>query len=133
MKGFLKSILINFFTLFTVAKTTSAISFSDDYFVLFLASGLLWVLNTLLKPLLNLALMPINLITLGAFRWIINIIVLLLVTFIVKGFQISCFAFPGLSFSGFVIPPFTLPFFWSLLLLSFLIEITSSGLKWLFD
>lgn len=131
MRTFLRNIFINFLTLLLIAKLTGAIDFSENYFVLIWSAFFLTLLNLLVKPILNLLLMPINLLTLGAFRWVINAIVVLLVTIIITSFKIKSFIFPGFSLAGFIVPKVTFPFFWALILVSFLIEIINAGINWL--
>jgi len=131
MRSFLRNIFINFLTLLLIAKLTGAIDFSENYLVLIWAAFFLTLLNLLVKPILNLLLMPINLLTLGAFRWVINAIVLLLVTLIVKAFVIKGFVFPGFTFSGFIVPQVSFSFFWALFLVSFLVEIARFVIFWL--
>lgn len=70
-----------------------------DYFVptinitnwtaLILASVVMVLLNTLVKPLLKILLLPINVVTLGLFSVVINVFMLWLVTYLVPGFEIS--------------------------------------------
>lgn len=127
----MRTILINFFTLFLIAKFVGGVEFSDNFIILFWAALFLTGLNLLVKPLLNMILMPINLITLGAFRWVTNLIVLLLVTLFVAGFKILPVNFPGFAYGGFSLPSFHLTFFWALFLVSFLVEIISGGIYWL--
>lgn len=131
MKDFLKTILINFLSLLLISKLTGAAVYKNSYLILFWASLSLSILNLLVKPLLNLILMPINLLTLGSFRWVINVIVLFLVTLIVPEFKVLSYSFPGLSIAGFVIPPINFSFFWALFLVSFLLEIFPSIIYWL--
>lgn len=131
MKSFFKSIFLNFLTLLLISKLIGGISFKENYLVLFWAALFLTLLNLLVKPLLNLLLMPINLLTLGAFRWVVNVLVLLLVVFFVTDFKIIGFSFLGASFAGFVVPAISLSFFWALVLVSFLIEIILSILNWI--
>lgn len=132
MKGFFRTILVNFLSLLVIAKTLGAISYSESFLVLFWASVTLTLFNLLVKPLLNLLLMPINLLTLGAFKWVVNAIVLFLVTMFVEGFKILDFTFPGISFAGFIIPTLPIPFFWSLILISFCLEVISGFIFWIF-
>ncbi|NCN59271.1 hypothetical protein COT03_00515 [Candidatus Shapirobacteria bacterium CG07_land_8_20_14_0_80_39_18] len=132
MKNFLRHIFINFFCLFLIAKAIGAISFSENSLILISAAICLTLFNLLIKPVLNLLLLPINMLTLGAFRWVTNVLVLYLVTLFVGGFKILMFTFPGLSTAGFVIPAIHFSFFWSLVLVSFLIEIIESVLGWIF-
>jgi len=131
MRSFLRNIFINFLTLLLIAKLTGAIDFSENYLVLIWAAFFLTLLTLLVKPILNLLLMPINLLTLGAFRWVINAIVLLLVTLIVKAFVIKGFVFPGFTFSGFIVPQVSFSFLWALFLVSFLVEIARFVIFWL--
>lgn len=131
MRGIIRNIIINFISLFIVAQTIKGIDYSQKILVLFWASFYLSLFNLVIKPLLNLLLMPINLITLGAFKWIINVIVLFLVTFFVAEFRIVPSSFPGLSLGGIVIPAFTLSFFWTLILISFIIEALALIFSWL--
>ena len=131
MRSFLRNIFINFLTLLLIAKLTGAIDFSENFLVLIWAAFFLTLLNLLVKPILNLLLMPINLLTLGAFRWVINAIVLLLVTLIVKAFVIKGFVFPGFTFSGFIVPQVSFSFLWALFLVSFLVEIARFVIFWL--
>ncbi len=132
MKTFLRNIFIAFLSLFLIAKICGAINFSENYLVLLWAAFFLTLLNLIVKPILNLLLMPINLLTLGAFRWVINVIVLFMVTIIVTDFKIVGFNFPGYSIGGFVIPNLSFPLFWALILVSFLQEIIKSAISWIF-
>ncbi len=68
----------------------------------------------------------------GAFRWLVNVASLYLVTLIVPQFQITSFVFPGLSYQGFVIPSFNLNVFIVFVIVAFLISLISSLLYWLF-
>lgn len=133
MKARLKEICINFLALFLLAEMTKGISYANSPLTLFWAAFSLYLLNWLVKPLLNLLLMPINLVTLGALKWLINAVVFFLVTLFVANFKITNFTFPGISISGFVIPSVTITFFWALILISFMFEIIVSAINWLFN
>jgi len=58
---------------------------------LFLAAALLGVLNALIRPILIILTLPINIITLGLFTFIINGAMLWFVSLIIKGFVIQGF------------------------------------------
>ncbi len=132
MRSFIRNISVNFFSIFLVSRITSAISYSENLVILFWAALSLTLLNLIVKPVLNLLLTPINLITLGAFRWVVNVLVLFIVPILISEFKITGFTFEGLSFAGFVIPQISLSFFWALVLVSFLIEIVAAGVSWIF-
>ncbi len=63
----------------------------------FFAAAILGVINTLLKPLLLLLTLPINIMTLGLFTFVINAVLLSLVSVIVPGFEVRGF---GAAFLG---------------------------------
>ena len=52
---------------------------------------LLGIVNMLLRPFLILITLPINILTLGLFTFVINGLISLLVSSVVKGFQVSGF------------------------------------------
>ena len=84
-------------------------------------SVILVLANKLLRPLLNLLLLPLNLITLGLFRWVTNVLVFYLVTLVS----------PYLSVTGFTFNHVYLSRFWVLVLASFLISLIHSTVRWL--
>jgi len=51
----------------------------------------LGIVNMLLKPFLILITLPINILTLGLFTFVINGVIILLASSMVKGFQVSGF------------------------------------------
>lgn len=133
MKNFLRSTVINFLALFLAARVTGAVIYDENYLVLVWAALFLTILNLLIKPILNLLLSPINFLTIGAFKWVVNSIVLFLVMIIVSDFKIVGFVFPGLTFAGFVVPRINFTFFWALILISLAIELFVGLINWVFD
>lgn len=132
MRSLIRNISINFVSIFLVSRIAGAIDFSENLVILFWAALSLSLLNLIVKPVLNLLLTPINLVTLGAFRWVVNVVVLFAVSIFISEFKITGFTFEGLNFAGFVIPQIKFTFFWALVLVSFLIEIVSAGVSWIF-
>ena len=51
----------------------------------------LGIVNVLIKPLLILITLPINVLTLGLFTFVINAVLVLLASAVIKGFQVSGF------------------------------------------
>jgi len=132
MKSVLRNFFINFFAFWLIATLFSAIDFSGRIDVLLFASLALSIANLLVRPILNLIFLPLNLITMGGFRWIVNVIVLYLVTLFIPGFIIKPFEFPGLQFGGFVVPPFHFNLFWTFILISFILSLVSNIIYFLF-
>lgn len=131
MKSLLKSFFINFFSLLLVAKLVNGFSFAKGYETILIAALVLGLVNLFVRPLINILLLPINLITLGAFHWIVNVVTLFLVTIIVPDFGIIGFEFPGLNFSGLTLPPYATTGLLALILNTFVLSVISSFFFWL--
>lgn len=89
----------------------------------FTASILFILINTLIKPIIKLLLLPINLLTLGLFSWLVNVLVLYLFDFIYPGIHITAYDFPGYTSPLLSLPPQHLSLFWVLVLSSFFISL----------
>ncbi|WP_221389984.1 phage holin family protein [Dyadobacter sp. NIV53] len=57
----------------------------------------LGILNTFLKPVLQILALPITILTLGLFYFVINVLIIYLATYLVDGFSVSGFI-PALLF-----------------------------------
>lgn len=62
-----------------------------DFYTAAIVALVLGILNVTLKPILMLLTLPLNLITLGLFSFVINAALLLLIATFVKGFTIDGF------------------------------------------
>jgi uncharacterized membrane protein YvlD (DUF360 family) len=85
----------------------------------------------LVKPIINILLIPLNLITFGFFKWISSAVALYLVTLLVPGFKILYFSFSGLSSKWLDIPAFSISGFLSYVAFSFILSFLTSIIYWL--
>ncbi len=131
MKSLLRSFLINAVVLFALSQTIEGIIFAKGMETLFLAAASLSLVHIFLQPILNILLLPINILTLGTFRWVVNVITFYLVTLIVPGFKIVGFHFAGLSYQVINLPPVDLGAFLGLIAFSFLLSFISGFFFWL--
>jgi len=131
MKKYLRLYLYNFISLWLVANILSGVKFNGGLQTLAITALALTLVNLIIKPLINLLLLPLNLLTLGIFRWLANVAALHLVTIIIPEFNVSGFNFSGFSQGRFVILPTYLPRFWVLVIASFIISFIISFLNWL--
>ncbi len=131
MKKHLCAFFINFLCLIIVSNVLGGIRFLEGYKTIALAAGILTLVNLLIRPLINLFLLPVNLLTLGLFRWLTNVISLWLVTLVIPQFEINSFLFPGWKYQGLIIPEIPLSRFWVLVIASFLISLINNFLLWL--
>ena len=82
--------IINALSLFLVTLILPGFHIANFY-VAMIAALILGLVNIVIRPIILLLTLPINLITLGIFTFVINALMLLLVSTIVKGFTIDNF------------------------------------------
>jgi putative membrane protein len=131
IKKYFRLFLINFLALWLIGQFFSGVSFTNGYQTIALASLVLTLAGFIIKPLVGLLLLPVNLLTLGAFRWLINVITLWIVTLIVPQFKITSFLFNGWVYQGFVIPAMFLNLFWVYVLVALTISLVTTLFLWL--
>lgn len=99
---------------------------------LLLATLILTLVNKLVKPLLNLLLLPITIITLGFLKWIISVASLGITIYLLDSITLRPFHFSGFYLYGFNLPAFTSSVLISLLLTALIYEAFSRILSWIF-
>jgi len=105
----------------------------DNNWSAYLIASLVFVIfNFFLSPIIKLLLLPINLLTLGLFRWLSNVLVLYLFDLIYDGINIMAFTYPGYLSNIISIPSGDLNLFWVLVLASLLMSLTYSLIATLF-
>ena len=102
----LRSIAINLASIYLAAQILSGvITYIGGYQTLLLASLAIALVNLFVRPVINLLLLPIHLVTLGIFRWVANLVTLYLVTLLVPNLQIHAFTFPVWTSNMLSFPP----------------------------
>ena len=91
MKNIFKKILINLLVILITAQLIKAVSWGGDLKILILAATVLALVNAFIKPFLKILFLPLNVITLGLFGWLINVVILYLTTVLVPGFSLHPF------------------------------------------
>lgn len=109
---------------FKIDPTWSAYLIASVVFVIF---------NFLLSPIIKLLLLPINLLTLGLFRWLTGVLVLYLFDLLYDGIRIVSFIYPGYTSAFISLPSGPLALFWVLVLASLLMSLTYSLISTLFQ
>lgn len=132
IRPFLRSVFITGVALWAITELSGGgITFEQGFNTFVIAAIALSLGNHFIRPLLNLLLLPINLVTLGTLRWVTNVVIIYLVTLVVPEFKISFFDFGGFVWQGINIPSFYLSGIGALLVVSFAMSIISSFLVWL--
>ncbi|KKU56479.1 hypothetical protein A3H89_03790 [Candidatus Amesbacteria bacterium RIFCSPLOWO2_02_FULL_48_11] len=128
----LRSIAINLASIYIAAQVLSSIiSYVGGTQTLLLAALTLAAVNLFVRPVINLLLLPIHLVTLGLFRWVSNLVTLYLVTWLVPGIQIHAFTFPGLNLRYLIIPPLHFSAFGAFMVATLILTLIFHFLYWL--
>jgi putative membrane protein len=119
--GILKPIIVTLLSIIILAWLLPSISYLN-WTTLILASIVLTLLQKIVRPVLSVLLLPINVITLGMFSWVINVLILWLATAMVPGFHIDQTVVFGYQFGY-------LP---SLIIVSFLLSLIQAVIDFFF-
>lgn len=133
MRTIVNSIVGNIIALYLIALAIPAVGVAGGIKGYLITAFALAILNLIGRPLINLILLPINLITVGMFRWLTNTIILWLATVFVSGFTIGEWHFAGFSSQGIILEPAILNVFWTTVVTSFLFSIITAVYDWLIE
>lgn len=131
MKTVLRYFLINLVSLFITTKLITGLIYTGGVKSLLIGALAFMLINLLLVPLLKILFLPLNLLTLGLFAWLTNVLALYALTTVVSDFALIPYNFPGLTFGGVTIPAMPLTAFWVAVLASFSIGVITHFLEWL--
>ena len=130
----LRTVAINLLSIYIVTQVLGGvIIYYGGYKTLLYASFLITLVNLVVRPLVNLLLLPIHLVTLGTFRWVANIITLYVVTWMIKDLQIQQYYFSGASLGVLNIPPINFSAFGSFVIVTLALTVIFHMLYWLFQ
>lgn len=128
MRSFFRKSLLTCFSLFLVAKINLGLTIPESLFNLIWCGLIITLLNLLVKPVIKLFLLPLNLITLGLFSWLANVLVLVIAVNFVSGLQLNAFTLNSYNYSGFITPVLFVNRFFVFIITSFLLSLIYSFL-----
>lgn len=131
MKKILRHFTVNTVSLYLASSIASGLVFAKGFETLLLTGIALTIASIIAKPVINILMLPINLITFGLFRWVSSAITIYLVTLVVPGFKIVNFAFGGFSSVWIDLPVLTFTGIAALIAFSFLHSLIASFIYWL--
>lgn len=100
----------------------------------YLVGSLLYLaLSYLVGPVIKLLLLPLNLLTLGLFRWVSSVLVFYLFDLLYQGVSVRAYDFGGLNTQVLSLPPGHVTFFWTLVLSTLVMSLTYSLFSSLFS
>ena len=134
MKKFLRVFLIETTALIYASQVIQGIIFNRGVETIFWTGLALTAVTLLVRPAINLLLLPLNILTFGFFKWLGHAITLYLVTLVVESFEITGFYFSGFTDAAISLPAVNLgvglPAFIGF---SLFISIITNFIYWLVD
>lgn len=116
MKKILKLTLLISFALVTQNQIWNNLTFQTPVITVIKVALVLSLFELILKPVIKVLLFPINVLTLGLFRIVINTVGFYLAAFVLADFIVGPIHTLPTSFQGIQIPPINLTGFWAHLL-----------------
>ena len=130
MKHLIRVFLFNVFALWLTSQVLPALVAPGGWQTILFAGFTLSMLMLIVTPILRILFIPINILTFGLLSWLINVIVIYLLTVFVPEIQVRAWTIPGGSWAGFVAPPVHLSYFMALIATSFCISIITDILHY---
>ena len=131
MKTPLRYFLINLMALWITTEIMKGLTFTGGFQTLLLGALVFTIINILLVPLIKVLFLPINLLTLGLFAWVANVLALYALTTFMPQFRLVPFYFTGFEYNGFSIPEVDLTTLMVAIIASFMIGVITHMLHWL--
>ena len=133
MRQFILKILSTAGGFFVAQYVLSGVRIENTFSAYLTLSLVFVIFNFLLSPIIKLLLLPINLLTLGLFRWVTNVLVLYIFDLLFDGINLTAFTYPGFSSAWFSLPSGYLNLFWVFVLTSLIMSLTYSVITSLFN
>lgn len=131
MKTLLRNILLNAGVLWLTTQLLPSFNISGGFQGLLIGASAFMLASIILVPLLRILLLPLNLLTVGIFAWLSNVIALYILVTMVPYFVLNEYFFTGTQINGFIIPPMILSKFQVAAVASLIIGLITHFVKWL--
>lgn len=131
MKKLLRKYLFSLGALWVSSQILPALVIQGELKGLALAALAFMIADIILIPLLKVLFLPLNLLTLGIFAWVTNVLALYFLVSVLPELELLPYHFPGIDLVGFIIPPIEMPTFMVAVVASFLIGGIIHILNWL--
>jgi putative membrane protein len=133
MKHLIRVFLFNVFALWLTSQILPGIVVAGGWQTILFAGFILCLLMLIVAPILKILFIPINILTFGLLSWLVNVMVIYLLTLFVPEIVVNAWTFAGWTWAGFVIPSFEVGYFLSLVLTSFSIAAITDILHYVRD
>jgi putative membrane protein len=118
MKHLVRVFLFNVFALWFTSQILPGLIITGGWQTILFGGFILCLLMLIVAPILRILFIPINILTFGLLAWLVNVMVIYLLTLFVPEMQVVEWNFAGASWAGFVIPSMQISYILSLILVS---------------
>lgn len=126
MKYLIRVFLFHLFALWTTSQLFPAFVVRGGWQTIVTAGLVLSLLTLLVQPILKILFIPITLLTFGLLSWLINVIVLYLLTLFVPDVMVIPWLFPGWRWQGFSVPAYQMSYPMALVVTSIIITVCTN-------
>lgn len=131
MKSILRKVLVNSFSLWLTSFLAAGLLISGGIKTFVIGGAVLFIIQNLIKPVLEVLTLPLNFATLGLFSWALNVLSLYLLTIVVREIKVVPFTFQGVLISDFVVPKIDFNLFGSFVAIALALTIIQKATKWI--
>ena len=130
MRSLLKKYLIIFVSIYLIGSLDLGLLVSTDNQEIFFAAAVLFLM-LLVKPFIDVLMLPVNLLTLNLSNWLLFISFVFVWSVIAPGVNFIAFNFPKVKFASVQISSMMIPYWFSVILMSLLLVLTIKFLNWI--
>ena len=131
MKQILKKYFMVTTAVFVLSEIIPSFQIAGSYNNLFYATFILSLLFYIAKPIINLIMLPINILTLNLAAWLVNILIIYFWTIFVPEVKIQSWQFSGLQLGVISLYPFNFAAWQVIIIISISLTIIIQFLEWL--
>lgn len=111
------------FALWFTSQILPTLSIVGGWFAYLIAAATLSILMLVVAPILRILFIPVNMLSFGLLSWVVNVIVLYILTVFVSDVHITSWTYPGGSWQGFIIPELSVTYTIALIISSITVTV----------
>ena len=133
MRNFIVKVIANMASFYVAQYFVEGFTLSNTWQAYVVTAIIFMLFNLLVGPIIKLLLLPINLLTLGLFRWLTSVLLLYIFDILYTGVSIVGYHFAGYSSPLIGLPAMNLNLFWVLVITSLIMNLAYSLVTGLFQ
>lgn len=131
MRTITRSIIFYCFALYIVSETIKGLKVDGGFQTIVIGGAIFAFLSLVLKPVLRAIAFPLTILTLGLFSFVINAVILFLLTKIITKIHVMAFTLQKISLGGFKISSYHFNSIFAFIFISAIISLLVGVFSWL--